>query len=792
MSVLLPNFAEMCVKRLIFSFLLLAAPFLLRAQGMVTSGQSDGISKSVRYDVAKFTDTRDRKLQDVLDKLPGMSKWEWSGGTNYWYNGAWVQKIYINGKDILGDNYLPVYNLKPEDVESLEILENHVHVKVMKGVQYSDNATLNIILKPEASSGLSGSLKAGAGVDPWLYNADLGATLFTPKSSSTLVLKADNTGLNLGNNIGNFGNASTSYGVQQWLNVSPSMAPLSDQRVRFNNSLLGSASTTVSLSPSLDLKLNLGFHSENLKASSLDETTYYLKEGGTVVDVTDENALSRQKDLEGSLTLLSNTENKYLQDNLYFATRWRNVDKMIDGTFPSDQIVRTGPLHVKNELNYYFPLGSNILAIDVVGAYVSRPQSLTIEDNDGTLHETVTSHSSSIDASATYKLSLGDFNLSAKGGTEYNGRSLVTEVTGIEDMGETGSDSHLGVTMLYTEAALTYIDNKLQAEITVPFKMGRYDLKDNIQETDLTKSKSYFSPSLSLKYEASENLSISADASYQQDEVNRRRLYSGLIFQDFRRAVRGIPSFQGDREKNLELSFAYKYPQESLFLNGSVTGAWSNAAFINVMDFTPDFIISGFEESPEGVKDRNTKVEADISKGIESLKGKIGLGASFSDMSSTMVRNSHLIPFASSGWTLTPNINGRVFSWLNTIYSLNMEWNTIRMTDEGQSEGDTSHSKGYTQTLETIFTPWEKFNFSFLGEHYYTEFADDAAKHLVLVDFKAEYILSDDWILQAAATNILDQEAYNYTLVDSDTFSRSFTSYLIRPRNILLSIFHKF
>ncbi len=116
----------------------------------------------------------------------------------------------------------------------------------------------------------------------------------------------------------------------------------------------------------------------------------------------------------------------------------------------------------------------------------------------------------------------------------------------------------------------------------------------------------------------------------------------------------------------------------------------------------------------------------------------------------------------------------------------------MRMTDEENGQGDTTHSKGYTQTLETIFTPWEKFNFSFLGEHYYTEFTDDAAKHLVLVDFKAEYILSDDWILQASATNILDQDTYNYTLVDSDTFSRSYTSYAIRPRNVLLSIFHKF
>ena len=778
----------MCLKHIFLSFILFSAPILLHAQDMVTAGVREGLSQSVRYDVEKFTDTRDRKLEDVLNKMPGMSKW----GNNYWYNGAWVQKIYINGQDILGDNNLPVYNMKPEDVQSIEILENHVQVKVMKGVQYSDNAAINIIMKPEASSGLSGSVKAGGGVDPGLYNLDMGATHFSSKSSSTLVLKADNTGLNLGGNIGNFGNMRTGYGLQEWLNVSPSLAPLSDQRVRFNNSLMGSAGTTLSLSPSLSLNMNLGFHSENLKASSMDETTYYLKEGGTVVDLTDEKALSKQKDLEGSLTLLSNTEKNYLYENLYFATRWKDVDKTIAGTFPSEQVVNTVPLHLKNELKYYFPLGKNILAIDVVGAYLSRPQSLVIQNTDGALRETITSHSSSIDASATYKVALGDFNISAKGGSSFNGRSLVTEMTALEGLDSSGNDSHLGVLMLYTEAAVTYLDDNLQAELTIPFKMGKYDLKDNILESDLTKNKTYFSPSLSVKWEATDNLSIGADASYNQNEVNRRRLYSGLIFQDFRRAVRGIPSFDGDRAKNLELSFAYKYPELSLFLNGSVTGEWSEEAFINVMDFTPNFIISGFENAPEGVKDRTSKVEATVSKGIETLKGKVGLGASYSEESSTIVRNSLLMPVASSNWSLTPNINGRIFPWLNTIYSLDMQWNSMRMADESGKAGDTSHSKGYTQTLETIFTPWEKFNFSFLGEHYYTEFTDDLAKHLVLVDFKAEYLLSDDWILQAAATNILDQETYNYTLVDSDTFSRSFTSYVIRPRNLLLSIFHKF
>ncbi|MCR4824261.1 MAG: hypothetical protein K5849_02770 [Bacteroidales bacterium] len=79
-----------------------------------------------------------------------------------------------------------------------------------------------------------------------------------------------------------------------------------------------------------------------------------------------------------------------------------------------------------------------------------------------------------------------------------------------------------------------------------------------------------------------------------------------------------------------------------------------------------------------------------------------------------------------------------------------------------------------------------------LGEHYYTEFSDHAAKHLILGDFKAEYTLSPTWVMMASVTNILNQDTYNYTLVDNEDFSRSFTSFGIRPRNVLLSLYHKF
>lgn len=117
---------------------LLFFPVWVQAQEMVTLVGNEGLEKTVSYNVASFTDIRDKKLEDVMSKMPGISAMSFEGSSSYSYNGMFIEKIYVNGMDILEGNYEPIYNMKPEDVERLEITENHVSMKVMKGVQYSE------------------------------------------------------------------------------------------------------------------------------------------------------------------------------------------------------------------------------------------------------------------------------------------------------------------------------------------------------------------------------------------------------------------------------------------------------------------------------------------------------------------------------------------------------------------------------------------------------------------------------------------------------------------------------
>ena len=745
---------------------------------MVSSSNDQGLEKTVRYDVSSFTDTRDRKLEDVIKKMPGLSN-DWG----FWYNGMYVEKFYVNGQDILGDNTSVVLNMKPEDVDYIEITENHVTQKVMKGIKYSDNAAINVVLKDSAHSGWSGAVKAGGGVSPGLYNLDLSAINLGDITNSVL-LKADNTGLEFGGGV-NYGGYK---GLPQFLNISPSLAPLSDQRVRFNNSIRGDVGTNIRLSDDYSLNIQLSYDTDKIEAKSFDETTYYLDKGEIVVDETGEDAISSQKNLSANMILLSNTDKRYLQNTLTFNSTWRDVDKLITGSFPSDQNIKTTPLKLSNTLEYKYPLGKNILSIDSSIEFRTRPENLVIDRIQDIFSQNIDSRAANADIYATYSVNFGKVNASLKtGGFGYT-RKLEMEMSDAAEMADELNESSLNNIMLLSEASMTYISDKLQVQASLPLKWGSYKLVDHVGSDNMEGSRTYFSPSLSMKYQVSDELAVTGDLSSTQSEVGRGRLYPGLVFKDFRSASRGIPIIKGDNEKELEGGVSYRRAESSLFVSGSIGRKWSRPAFINVLDFTSDYIISGYEEAPDGYRDITTTIDGDISKGISALKGKIGLGVWGEFSTSSIIRNKALIPYSYTSVSLNPNINGRLFSWLNVIYSLDIDWNRAKM----EGEDTISHSKGYTQNMELIFSPWEKFNVSFLAEHYYTEFTDNDAKHLVLSDFKAEYTLLPDWVIMAAVTNMLNQETYNYTLVDNDRFTKSFTSYGIRPRNVLLSLYHKF
>lgn len=133
------------------------------------------------YRVDNFRTGEERKLRDLLQKLPGA---EIDKDGNVKINGKTVTKLMVDGKDFFGGSTkLGVNNIPADAVEEVVAIDHYHEVAFMKGLSDSDRLALNIKLKKGKKRFLFGESEAGGGVDHRYY---LHPTLFYYSPKTTL------------------------------------------------------------------------------------------------------------------------------------------------------------------------------------------------------------------------------------------------------------------------------------------------------------------------------------------------------------------------------------------------------------------------------------------------------------------------------------------------------------------------------------------------------------------------------------------------------------------------------
>ena len=116
------------------------------------------------FNVAKYANAKDNAIIDVIKRLPGIKVKD--DGTIE-YQGKPINKFYIDGNDFVGGQYgLATDNISHKDVASVEVMENHQPVKALEGIEFPEEAGINLKLKEGARSRWVGVGQAAAGVLP--------------------------------------------------------------------------------------------------------------------------------------------------------------------------------------------------------------------------------------------------------------------------------------------------------------------------------------------------------------------------------------------------------------------------------------------------------------------------------------------------------------------------------------------------------------------------------------------------------------------------------------------------
>ena len=113
------------------------------------------------YTVESFSDGNERKLREVLKKLPGV---EVDRAGNVTVQGKKVTKVLVEDKEFFtGDSKLAVNNIPADAVNKIEVLDNYSEIPFLKGLRETDEMAMNIRLKEDKKQFLFGDIEAGGG-----------------------------------------------------------------------------------------------------------------------------------------------------------------------------------------------------------------------------------------------------------------------------------------------------------------------------------------------------------------------------------------------------------------------------------------------------------------------------------------------------------------------------------------------------------------------------------------------------------------------------------------------------
>jgi hypothetical protein len=143
------------------------------------------------YKTDKFTDGSERKLKNVLKKLPGVEV-DKNGGVTV--QGKKVTQMLVDGKKFFGGNSkLAVENIPADAVGNVEVIDNYNEVSFLKGLTDSDEMAMNIKLKEDKKRFVFGDVEAGKGNDNF-YKTSANLFYYSPKTNVNFIGNLNNIG----------------------------------------------------------------------------------------------------------------------------------------------------------------------------------------------------------------------------------------------------------------------------------------------------------------------------------------------------------------------------------------------------------------------------------------------------------------------------------------------------------------------------------------------------------------------------------------------------------------------
>ncbi len=726
------------------------------------------------FNVAKYANAKDDAIIDVIRRLPGI-KVEEDGTIKY--QGKPINKFYIDGNDFIGGRYgLATNNISHKDVASVEVMENHQPVKALEGIEFPEEAGINLRLKEDARRRWVGVAQAASGVQPFLCDGSLYAMRIAPKNQNIVTLKADNTGWNPANEIRehDFDDMfSTDYVSALWpeyISADIVSTPLTEKRTRDNLSWLANA-ITAWRSGDTSMRLNLGYTGDRLDYNSGVTTDYFSAQIPRFVQNNSQRTQSH--DLSAQFYSQINKRGYYLKEMFSAEGALNNSSSAISGSFDLSQRVRRKSLTANNDLKLVKRNEKKLFTLISRNTFRHSPDRLFVAGDEEASQRLV-----STDFRSTTETKFGRmarfWKYYVTGGLDLDYHRINSSLSGLGEF-DNSCVHEAFLSNLYATPQVDFERNGWRVSFSMPMKWLRYSVAGRHDYINVD-------PRLTVRRQLTAKSDISGTVAYSLGSPQAYLNFTMPVLSDYRNLF--IADNPGKYSQKVETALTYRYrnPVKSLFFNISAAYNHSRSSIMSNQLFVGDFIISTYVARL--AENNSWSVKGGFSKGLGHSKMVAGLDLNASVSSASSMRDDAVIPYRQTAAGLKPYVKGSIMRWLSADYEADYAFSKLKIDKE------TNNSHSFRQTLFGTIIPDNRVQFTVGAEHYLTRFPEGNTANLVLLDASAVWRVSNKVRLSLTARNLLNRRDYRY--VNYGTLSRSGHYYRIRGRNILASLQYRF
>jgi len=779
---------------------------------------------TLTYNADSFNKGTERKLEDVLENLPGV---EINDDGQVEVEGKVVTKVMVEGKDFFdGDSKLATKNIPSNAVDKVQVLKNYAEVGQLSGVTNNqNNVALNIKLKEGKKNFWFGNILGGGGepeVHPKtdnLYLIQPKLFYYSPEYSLNFIGDLNNIGevaftrRDYFNFTGGFKRPSATSGTSINLgNNDIGFLTLQNNRAKDINTKFGAANFSWSPKSSLDLG---GFAIFSNSRNELQENrSIQYTDAGIGIPNEETQSNTFQENNLGMLKLSTKYQpdaNNQLEYEIFGQLSQSEQDQRFFSSINQsiDQIEEVTPYNVSQNLNYYYTLDDkNIFALEAQHvlkdedplynailedkfSYDDTAQNLGLDQlqSNYNLNQEKRVQSNQLDAKLDYWRILNKkSNLNFTLGTIFSHQKFDSNIFQFLDDGSLYDSSPTDVSDV-NSIDYRFID--LYLGLHYRLKTGIFTITPgisghayNVNNTQFgqkaTDNFFRFLPDLNVIVQLKKSETLNLNYRMQTQFTDVSNFASGLVLNNYNSLFSGNPYLENALSHNVSLfyysfnMFNYTNVFASLNYNKSIDNIRTQSVF------QPGSVIRVSTPFNSPFADESMNASGRFQRTFGKIRGTLRANFNYS------IFNQFIQNIRSENETFSQTYRAQIRTNFRTAPNLDLSY---RYSIQDNNIGRNS-TKFFTKSPSIEFDALFLKSFNFKTDYSFNDFSDEQGTINTFEFWNASLSYRKDedskFEYELRATNLLDTRSQNQS--NAGNISVSATEYFIQPRYITFRI----